>query len=263
MSSSRHLLTIALPILLVAATTLRADVQLPAIFSDHMVLSRSAKVPVWGKADSGEKVVITLGDAKAEATADSNGRWQADLDLSRSRPGPFTLIISGKNRRIINDVLVGEVWRCAGQSNMEWSLRSTLDAATEIPRSTNTMLRQFRVKKTDSDTPLDSCEGEWIFASPQTAKRFSAVAYYFGKALQKELNVPVGLINNSWGGTPIEAWTSQSALHTDVNLKEVSIRERERLKTYPEKLATYLSALKEWQKITGREDRDFPGLPSI
>ena len=236
-------------------TFVHADVKLPAIFSDHMVLEKTAKVPVWGKADPGEEVTITLDGQTVKTTAGADGKWQTVLNLATSGPGPFSMSVQGKNAITINDVVVGEVWVASGQSNMEWILRNTIDFDKEAAQSANPLLRQFLVKKATSATPLDECQGSWTIASPETSPNFSAVGYYFGKKLQNELKVPVGIINTSWGGTPSEAWTSLPSIDTDSNLKAGKENLYHRLSTYPDALKKWVTAFGEWLKTTKREDK--------
>ena len=217
-----------LSIALVAAAStgwLFADVKLPAIISDHMVLEKAAKVPIWGKADPGEEVTVTLGGQAAKAKAGADGKWMTTLNLKDSAPGPFEMTVEGKNKLTVADVVVGEVWVASGQSNMEWILASTTGAAEEIAQSANPMLRQFLVKKKATCDVQDDTEGAWVAASPQTSGSFSAAGYYFAKKLQNELKVPVGLIHTSWGGTPSEAWTSVDAIDSVPGLK--ASRERD------------------------------------
>jgi sialate O-acetylesterase len=232
-----------------------ADVKLPAIFSDHMVLEKTAKVPVWGKADPGEEVTITFEGQTVKATAGPDGKWKAILDLSKSGPGPFQMTVQGKNTLKISDVVVGEVWVASGQSNMEWILSNTIDAEAEIAKSTNSLLRQFAVKKATSDVPLDDCEGRWVAASPETAGAFTSVGYYFGKALQNELKVPVGIVHTSWGGTPSEAWTSETAIDTVPDLKAAKEKVYNIIKTQPEEQKKWAAAFGEWLKANNREDK--------
>jgi len=215
------LLLPALAVLIAAsAGVAMADVQLPSIISDHMVLKKGPAIPIWGKAEPGEAVKVTLGDASAKATADASGKWIASLDLSESKAGPFTLNIAGKNQIAVNDVLVGEVWLASGQSNMAMMLDATIDAEKEIANSANQQIRQFRVERTEAAEPADNCKGAWTVAGPETAPKFSAVAYFFAKRLNKELGRPVGIINSSVGGTPCEAWTSPQAIDTVPHLKQ-------------------------------------------
>lgn len=238
-----------------------ADVSLPAIFSDHAVLVKSAKVRLWGNADAGERIALSLGVAKAVAKAGADGKWEAVLDLSQCGPGPFELVVNGKNRLVIADVAVGEVWVCSGQSNMELPLKKTADAAGEFAASGNRLLRQFAVKKNPASVPAEAMEGKWVCAAPETVGDFSAAGYYFGKALQQKLKVPIGLIHSSWGGTPSEAWTSSEALASDPDLAEGAKRSEARLKDYPKALENYLSAMARWQEQVGRNDRPAEGRP--
>jgi sialate O-acetylesterase len=232
-----------------------ADVKLPAIISDHMVLEKTAKVPVWGKADPGEEVTITLDGQTVKATAGADGKWKAILDLSKSGQGPFEMTVQGKNSIKISDVVVGEVWVASGQSNMEWTLTNTDDAQNEIAKSANPLLRQFAVKKATSAVPLDECEGRWVSASPETAGGFTAVGYYFGKALQNELKVPVGLIHTSWGGTPSEAWTSSPSLDIVPDLKAGKEKVYKLIQEQPEALKNWVTVFGEWLKTNNREDK--------
>jgi len=244
-------------VLVVAASAgcLFADVKLPAIISDHMVLEKTAKVPIWGKADPGEEVSVTLDGQTVKTTAGADGKWMISLNLKDSAPGPFEMTVEGKNKLKLVDVLVGEVWVAAGQSNMEWILAATLGATGEIAGSTNPMLRQFKVQKAPSSVPAEDCIGSWVSAGPQTSGGFTAVGYYFGKALQKELNVPVGLINDNYGGTHSEAWTGSEALDTVPHLKAARERLQTALSAYPEQKKAFVESMGAWIRENGREDK--------
>lgn len=234
---------------------LLADVTLPAIISDHMVLEKSAKVPIWGKAEPGEKVTVTLDGKTATATADANGKWKVILNLENSGTGPFEMVVQGKNYLSLTDVVVGEVWVASGQSNMEMALRGTADAAKDAAESANPFIRQFAVTRATSGEPLDDCKGAWISAKPETTGGFTAVGYYFAKKIQNELKVPVGLIHTSWGGTPAEAWTSAEALDTVPDLKAAQEARLQVLKEYPGKKQAFVDAMSAWLKENGREDK--------
>jgi len=246
---------VATATLLLPLASAFADVTLPAIFSDHMVLEKTAKVPFWGKADPGEKVTVTLGEKTATATAGDDGKWTTSLDLSDSGPGPFAVKVQGKNEIPIADVLVGEVWVASGQSNMEWTVKNTTDANEEIAKSANPQVRQFLVKKSALPAPTDFVEGTWTVASPETTGGFTAVGYFFAKALNKELNTPVGLINTSWGGTPSEAWTSQEALKSVPELKDASERLLKDVASFPERSKEYIEKFSTWLKDNNRADQ--------
>lgn len=232
-----------------------ADVKLPAIISDHMVLEKTAKVPIWGKADPGEEVTVTLDGQTARAKAGPDGKWMTSLDLRNSAPGPFEMKVDGKNKLSLADVLVGEVWVASGQSNMEWNLANTLGAEEEIAQSANPMLRQFLVKKNATCDLQDDTEGKWVAASPQTSGGFSAAGYYFAKKLQNELKVPVGLVNTSWGGTPSEAWTSVEAIDSIPALKASRERDWKVVKEYPGKKKAFVEGMDRWTRENGREDK--------
>ncbi len=183
-----------------------ADVRLPGIFCDHMVVQREAAVPVWGWADSGEKVTVTAGGFSAKATANDQGRWQVKLDPLKSGAA-HTLTVAGNNSIEINDVLAGEVWLCSGQSNMAMSVSRSANFEQEQAAADLPQIRMFTVGRTAAETPQDDCQGQWTVCGPETVGGFSATAYFFGRTLHRELDVPVGLINSSWGGTPVQAWT--------------------------------------------------------
>jgi len=204
-------------VLLMSLATARADVRLPAIFSDHAVLKKSASVPVWGWGEAGEKVAVTLGKASAEAVTGADGKWKATLDLSKAEAGPFDLVVKGKNEVKVSDVLVGEVWVCAGQSNMEMKLGQTMMKGVVV-EAKNPLLRHFKVEKAAGDKPAEDVKGKWVLAEGVGAKEFTAVGYWFGQKVQSELGVPVGLINLSWGGSITETWMSPEAIARDPEL---------------------------------------------
>ncbi len=243
----------ALAICLLASST-HADVRLPSIFSDHMVLQRSQATRVWGSAEPGEQVTVSLGVQCATATAGADGKWRVSLNLKDEAATPMSMTVKGKNTVTLTDVLVGEVWLASGQSNMQMALRDTQDAQREIAQSANPRLREFLVKRSAVAAPAENCEGKWTVAEPKTSGGFSAVGYYFGKHLNHELQVPVGIINSSWGGTPVESWTSAQALESSPELAEGCKRAFQQHAAYPEKLAAYRRDFPLWLKSTGRED---------
>jgi len=210
-----------------AAQPADAAVKPHALFSDGMVLQREIKAPVWGRADEGEQVTVQLQDQKVSATA-KDGKWLVQLDNLKAG-GPFEMTIAGKNEIHLKNVYVGDVWICSGQSNMEMALFSTENAAKAIAGSKNPNIRLFTVPKVPAGTPRhevpvvggfpQNAQGKWLECGPQTTPNFSAVAYFFGRDLEKSLKVPIGLIHTSWGGTPAEAWTSKPALEKEPALK--------------------------------------------
>ena len=235
-----------------------ADVVLPSILSNHMVLQKTSKARIWGKADPCEEVSVTIDKLNGKAAAGPDGKWELQLDLSQSQPGPFEMVVQGKNRLAIADVLVGEVWVASGQSNMEFPIKgwgNVIGADAEIAGSSNPMLRQFLVPRVPSFELQDQCKGSWIVATPETVGQFTAVGYYFGKRLQKELQTPVGILNSSWGGTPVEAWTSREALDTVPDLKAAGERKTKDFNEYPAKKAAYMADFGKWIADNAREDR--------
>jgi sialate O-acetylesterase len=206
------------------ANALQAEVRLPKVFSDHMVLQQDQPVAVWGWADAGEKVVVEIANSRAETKADAEGRWSVRLDPPAAG-GPYEMHIVGTELIKLTDVLVGEVWVCSGQSNMQWSVRQALNPDQEITAAQFPKIRLFTVVRNPSETPLDDCQGNnqgsWVVCSPETIPGFSAVGYFFGRQLHQDLELPVGLINTSWGGTICEAWTSRQTLETDADFQAI------------------------------------------
>ena len=211
---SRSLSIVAL---LAAVSTARADVKLHGLFSDHMVLQRNATVPIWGWADEGEMVTVEFRGQKISTQA-RNGKWTIKLKKLKAG-GPDELKVTGKNAITLRDVLVGEVWIASGQSNMEWGMRNTHQAELEIPKTANPMLRLHTVPKLKAEKPVDNVPGSWTICGPDTVSNFSAVAYFFGRDLQKALGVPVGMIHTSWGGSPAEVWMRQEVLEANPGFK--------------------------------------------
>lgn len=187
-----------------------ADVRLPSVFSDHMVLQQEKSAAVWGWADAGEEVTVTLDKATASTKAGANGKWSVKLPPVPVG-GPYTLNVKGKNAVTVNDVLVGEVWLCSGQSNMAMQVSRSNDFPKEKAAATNNLIRVYTVARNPQRAPVDDAPGSWVVCSPEKVGQFSATAYFFGREIQPVLQVPVGLINSSYGGTDIAAWTSEEA----------------------------------------------------
>lgn len=247
---------------LLVPSVLWGKVTLPCIFSNHMVLQKSSKVPVWGKAEPGEDVVVTLNGQTARAQTGADGKWKTTLDLGQSGPGPFVLTVEGLNRITIQDVLVGEVWVAGGQSNMEWTLSNTISAGEEIARSANPLLRQFKVQKAAASEPAEDCVGAWVAASPGSSGGFSAIGYYFAKALQKEIQAPLGILSVNYGGTHCEAWTSREALGAVSDFQPRMAHFDKVLREYPGSRRAFVEKMEAWLKETGREDKPCPD-PSL
>ncbi|HLX64817.1 MAG TPA: sialate O-acetylesterase [Planctomycetota bacterium] len=206
--------------LFLAAPMLRADVKLPAIIGDNMALQQGIAVPIWGWADPGEEVSVTIAGQTKSAKAGDDKKWSVKLDALKAG-GPLEMTVKGKNTLTLKNILVGEVWVCSGQSNMEFSTNGAMNAAQEKADAKFPNIRLFTVKKSVKEEPQSDCEGKWVECSPETVGSFSAVGYFFGRHLYKELNVPIGLIHTSWGGTPAEAWTTIATMQADPDLKPI------------------------------------------
>ncbi|MBB1283719.1 sialate O-acetylesterase [Flavisolibacter sp. BT320] len=196
-----------------------ADVRLPAIIGNHMVLQQSTTVALWGWCEPGEKITVKVGwDTAAFTTTGTSGAtWKLSLPTPNAG-GPYTITIRGNNTINIEDVLIGEVWLCSGQSNMEMNMGWGLPYEKETSEATDRRIRFFGVPRTTALHPQDDVKARWVECSPEEMKRFSAVGYFFGKEVVDKLKVPVGLIGSSWGGTPAEAWTPDSVVHQNAAL---------------------------------------------
>jgi len=239
-----------------------ADVKLPALFADNMMVQRDARIPVWGTAAPGEKITIRLSDRKASATAGDDRKWAAMLKPIEAG-GPFDLTVSGVNTITIHNVLAGDVWVASGQSNMEMQLKGRMHGSVdhadeEIAAANHPAIRMFIHDEplaiyelpAPPDEPLADRVGAWRICSPETVADFSALGYFFARDLQKELGVPIGIINASVGGTPIEAWTSLEAQRAEPALKPVLDDWQKRLAGYDaeREQKNFLEAKQRWLK---------------
>ena len=198
-----------------------ANVTLPRIFGSSMVLQRNKPIAVWGWADPGEKITVQFNKQIKKTKAAKDGAWKVQL-APESAGGPYQLVVMGKNTITFEDILVGEVWICSGQSNMEWSVKSSDSANREIREADYPMIRHIKVPRTIAASPAkDITGGVWQKADSTTTGDFTAVGYFFARKLFKELQVPVGLINTSWGGTMVEAWTSREAFEKTDDFKNL------------------------------------------
>jgi sialate O-acetylesterase len=225
--SRNHWKCMAALAILIATPLARAEVKLPSVLADHMVIQRDRPVHLWGSADPGEQVTVSFRDQQGSIAADSLGRWSLYL-----RPGdaggPFTLIVKGNNTITFTDVLVGDIWIASGQSNMEMPMtemggfRGVQNFQQEIAAANYPRLRLFHTEEAVSSYPMpDVAARTWTRCTPQSVSEFSAAAYYFGRELFEKEKVPIGLIETDWGGTPAEAWTSLGALGSNASLMPV------------------------------------------
>ena len=220
----RRSLAIALAALfsaLVAADS-RAAVTLPSIIGDSMVLQRDREVPIWGWDEPGTTVKVKLGDKELSAKADGEGRWLVKFPAMKAG-GPLTMKITGTDTKEIKDILVGEVWLCSGQSNMEWDVNASTNAAEEKAAANYPNIRHIKIPHVPATTPQSNVPSDgWKVTTPETVGTFTAVGFFFGRELNKELDVPIGLIGSNWGGTRIEPWTPPVGFEHTPALKDIS-----------------------------------------
>lgn len=232
-----------------------ADIRLPSIINNHMVLQQKAEITLWGWADANENIEIKVSwEAKPlNTSANADGKWQVKVKTVQAG-GPYTIVFKGKNELAIQDVYLGEVWFCSGQSNMEWRVEKTDGVDSISKAATNPLIRMFIVPRTVAITPQEDVKGTWHVNSPSTVQQFSAVAYHFANEIAAKLNVPVGLVHSSYGGTSAEAWVSKEVLSDPVYLP-VYHRQEERIKKYEEAKAKDPSNKK---LVDPRTDRGVP-----
>lgn len=266
MKIARLIMLVGLVALFVSVAV--GDVKLPAVFGDNMVLQRETEAPVWGWADPGEKITVkACWGASAKTTADADGKWSVKIKTPKAA-GAHELTIQGKNTIVLKNVLLGEVWVCSGQSNMQWGMKGSADAEKNIAKANYPKIRLFTVQRTVADEPKDDCVGSWSVCSPETVANFSAVGYYFGKHLFDEMDVPVGLISTNWGGTLAEAWTRREILESDEDLKPIVDRFQAGKARLPEAIKKYEQAQKTFKaraekaKAAGKKAPRRPRKPS-
>ena len=190
-----------------------AQLRLPEIFSDHMILQRDKPVKIWGSANAGETILVSIGNVKSEVSADKSGHWLISLPPFKAG-GPFTLHIqTSRESKIFSDVLFGEVWLCSGQSNMQFRVNQAINAKYEIHRANNPLIRQVVVPNKLSFHPEEFMDStKWIVSTPTTTGEFTAVGYFFARDIYEQLHVPIGLIYDNWGGSQVESWISREAM---------------------------------------------------
>lgn len=198
-----------------------AEVRLPHILGDKMVLQRDMPVPIWGWAEPGEEIAVKFGKHEIKTKADAAGNWIVKLPAMEAG-GPYVMKVTGKNTILLTDILVGEVWICSGQSNMAMGVGGSSSASEAIPAAEYPKIRFFKVPNRISVLPVSDVNGVWRKCSPATVRPFSAVGYFFGRELHEQLDVPVGLINTSWGGSRIEPWTPPAGFASVPKLEEIS-----------------------------------------
>ena len=241
---------------------------LSSLFTDHAVLQRDIAVPVWGKAEPGTKLVVQFGGQEKPGTADKDGKWSVKLDPLTASAEGRTLTVktdAGTESVARQDVLVGEVWVCSGQSNMGWTLKQSIGAEAAIKAAGDTQLRLFNASARAIDEPQTAIGGQWAVDSSESAPNFSGVAYFFGKDLRTKLGVPVGLIKSAVGGTVAEAWTPQGDLEANPTLKPLLAQQAVKLAAYPQQLEDWKKTepelLKKWDEDVAKAKADKKPLP--
>ncbi len=208
-------LLVAILAVIVFSSPSPADVKLPSLFSDHMLLQQSTAAPIWGWAEPGEEILVTATWGKeARTRANQEGKWKVFLPTP-AHGGPYQVKIAGRSERTLDDVMIGEVWLCAGQSNLGWRLSATFHGKEDGAAANHPNLRIFRSERQHSPTPLDDCQATWTRCTPQTAATCSAVSFYFAEKIHRELKIPVGIIVQPYAGTPIEGWIPREVQRED------------------------------------------------
>ena len=247
--SGNHLLArfCVLALLLLAATSVRANVSLPDVISSGMVLQQKQKVPIWGHADPGETVTVRFAGQSKKTTAAPDGKWLVKLDPLRATSTAQTMIVSGKNTIELTNIFVGEVWLVAGQSNMQRLLSETANGEDAIAKANHPLIRLFNVSRQVAFKHAPPPLATWQACSPETVKAFSAAGYYFGVQLENELHVPIGLLNSSYGGSQAEAWTPVEYLLASNDLRPTVERTKIWDEERPRVRVAYDEALKKWR----------------
>ena len=251
-------------LLIAFSTVAQADVKLPAIIGDNMVLQRAIDVPIWGWADPGEKVTVTLGEQSKSTTACDEGKWMVRLD-SLKEGGPTSMTIAGKNTLTVKNILIGEVWVCSGQSNMGMSVSRSNNAEQEIAAADYPEIRLFSVPLLGTQEPQYDCGGKWVVCSPETIPNFTAAGYFFGREVYKSIKMPLGLINTSWGGSSCEAWVRRDLLEADPTYAELLTSFDKRCAEYdPEKAkANYEKQRAAWKVAAAKAKADGKPAPRV
>lgn len=242
-----------------------AEVRLPAVIGDHMVLQQGQPIELWGWASSEEAVSIRFEGNRVKIRADRDGRWRTQLPAMKAG-GPYTMTIKGENELILKNILVGEVWLCSGQSNMEWRMRSVIDNREEINAASHPGIRLFRIPRRAEGYPQDDVDAEWWECDPTTVVDFSGVAYFFGRMLHEKLNVPVGLIQTAWGGTRIEPWTPPEGFASVPELADITQQIQTAEEIFSKAIQDSLVKIENWVEaanVAVAENKPVPEMPGM
>ena len=250
-----------------------AEIRLPAVFSDNMVLQRDAQAPIWGWSGPGDEVTVVLGEQTVKCTADLDGCWRTVLDTRGLGDGPFQIEVrskrpvlaqGGRYARTIRNVALGDVWLCAGGTYMNGRLSDAPNAQTEVPAARHPGIRLFHVQPAIEETPAEDVAAKWTPCAPGAAREFSALAYFFGEHLHRALETPIGLIQCSADGTPLAAWTATDALAGDPDFTRVLLRYEEAKQGFTERMEEHRRAMAKWSDedaAAKREGRTPPPQP--
>ena len=230
--TKRFLFSSSILVVIFSAFFVQAETKLPSILGSHMVLQQGEKCPIWGWDDSDKQITVEFAGQKHTAKVADGGRWEVHLDPMKANAKGQTLTIRGSSKLELTDVLVGEVWLCSGQSNMEWRVVQSANSKEEIANANHPLIRHIKIPHKLSPKPQDNVPSSgWQPCTPKVVANFTAVGYYFGRHLHEKLNVPIGLIGSNWGGTRIEPWTTPSGFRSVPALKDIA----DKLDTFPQK----------------------------
>lgn len=251
---------------LILVSCLRAELKLPAVIGDHMVLQQKQANPIWGWDTPGTKITVTFAGQRHKAVAGTDGKWTVKLDPVAANAAPQTLTIKGSSSRKIEDVLVGEVWMCSGQSNMQWEFQNTYTGDVEGAATKHPNLRLISVPQVGTQELQNDFKGQWEAANPETVKKFSAIGLIYGRYLHEILGVPVGLIDNAWGGSSAEAWIRRTTIEQDPRFKllmESAVKQETTLLSAEGK-AAFEASLAKWKADSAKakaENKPAPRQP--
>ena len=269
-TGSKYFRRIAIPLfgIFLLAVTLSAEIRLPSIIGSHMVLQQDMPIKVWGWAEPGEVISVVFKNQRGQTTVGKDGRWEIVLESTKADKKVYDMSIAGTQSQpvVIKDIHIGEVWICSGQSNMEWPMWRTESPTPEIRRADFSQIRLFHVPRKVSVYPLEDVEAEWEVCAPHTIRDFSAVAYYFGREIHRNLDIPVGLISTRWGGTRIEPWTPVAGFRSVPELQDMLEDMKSEDEKYREELKKQLPEQKNWLKNSESalsEGKKIPLRPEI
>ncbi|MCB1210630.1 MAG: hypothetical protein KDK97_14970, partial [Verrucomicrobiales bacterium] len=246
--------------------TANAEIRLPAIIGDNMVLQQKQADPIWGWETPGTQLTVSFAGQTKSAKADATGKWTVKLDAMPANAKPATMTIKGTSTRELKNILVGEVWICSGQSNMQFGVNGCWDSDLEIATANFPQIHLITVPNFGTQEPQDDFKGAWTECSPKTVGGFSAVGYFYGRLLHKMLDVPVGLINDSWGGSACEAWVPRDVLEKDGRFKSMldGWKQREAALNTPKAQADHEKAMADWKvkfEVAKKANQPLPRAP--